>query len=96
MVFLSLRVLYSSENYYPFQGKAFAEDLILSFLFKRVGASLFIANNIVAETSLIASSYTLSNLRSKLYLLKFSTIRFRHLRFIISLLIRLFALKRIF
>lgn len=93
--FIAPRSVFPSENYYPFQGKAFAEDLILSFLFKRAGSSLFIANSAVALTDDILPSYTIKNLRSKLYLLKFSSVSHRYIRFIFSLLIRWLSLTRI-
>lgn len=94
-LFIAPRSLFPSNSYYPFSGKAFAEDVILSCIFKRYGASMFIANSVIAFTDSIFPSYTLSNLRAKFYLLRFSPARFRVLRMIFSLIIRQLSLQGI-
>ena len=51
-----------SENYFPFKGKAYCEDLIHSFLLKKKGIKLFLSNQISFNTEII--SYRSLNLRS--------------------------------
>ena len=91
-LFLAPSSLFPRSSYYPFPGKAFSEDVILSCIFKRAGAALFIANGLIAFTDSILPSYTFSNFRAKLYLLKFSKVRFRYIRTFLSLFIRQLSL----
>ena len=94
-LFVAPRSLFPLTSYYPFKGKAFAEDVILSCIFHRLGAALFIANSVIALTDSILPSYTISNLKAKFYLLRFSTINYRYLRMIFSLVIRQLSSTRI-
>lgn len=94
-LFIAPRSLFPLTSYYPFKGKAFAEDVILSCIFSRSGASLFIANSVTALTGSILPSYTIPNMRAKFYLLRFSTINFRYVRFIFSIIVRQLSLMRI-
>ena len=90
--FLAPVSLFPVTNYYPYAGKAFSEDIILSSLFTARGASLFIANGVYATTDIINPSFSFSNLRSKIYLLRFSNVSLRFPRFILSLLVRRLSL----
>ena len=84
--------LFPQTSYYPFSGKAFSEDILLSYLFQLQGASLFIANGVFATTDLIQSSFTLSNFKAKIYLLRYSSVSFRIFRFLLSFLVRRLSL----
>lgn len=86
--FISPCSIFPSSSYYPFPGKAFCEDVILSIILKRAGSPLFIANGITAFTESILPSYTFSNLRAKFYLLRFSNVRLRYIRMFLSLCVR--------
>ncbi len=41
-----------TEDFFPFKGKAYCEDIIHSFLLKKKGVRLFITNNTICKTSI--------------------------------------------
>lgn len=76
-------------EYVQKKGKAFAEDLVLSWYLRNRGCNLFIASGVSLNTAEIASSLSLPNLSSKLYMLRFCRLRLKYFRFWASLLVRL-------
>lgn len=68
-----------TENFFPFQGKAYCEDIIHSFLLKKKNIRLFITNKTICKTSLdIHSSVTLRQQVKNFF--KESKVRFYYAR----------------
>lgn len=84
-------IVFPKHNYYPFSGKAFSEDIFLSLLLRKAHADLFISTFHVLYTKTISSSFSSANLKAKFYLLRYSNIPFKYLRFSLSFLVRSFC-----
>ena len=78
-------------NYYPFRGKAYSEDILLSLYLRKAGGNLFVSESHSLLTNPIAPSFTFQNLKAKLYILKFSSLSFKYPRYFLSLLVRSFS-----
>jgi hypothetical protein len=59
------------DDYYPFAGKAFSEDVIHSLRWREKGVRLFVAPNIAVSTNITALPLTFSEIRSDYYARKY-------------------------
>lgn len=59
------------ENYYPFQGKAFSEDLIHSFILRNNGVNLFVVRDSIALTPIPVNKYDSNEFSLKYKALKY-------------------------
>jgi GT2 family glycosyltransferase len=50
-----------TENFFPFPGKAFCEDLIHSFLLRQSGVSIYVTKNSLCYTEISTNSYNLKS-----------------------------------
>lgn len=60
------------ENYYPFKGKAYSEDLIHSFLLRKKGIKLYIVKDAAAYTPIPLSIFNKQEFESKYNALRYS------------------------
>lgn len=59
------------ENYYPFNGKAYSEDLIHSYILRKKGVKLYVLRDVIALTPIPKSSYNESEFNLKYNALKY-------------------------
>jgi hypothetical protein len=90
-----------TDNYYPFKGKAFCEDLYHSSLLQRNGVRMFFSNNAfvwLADTEKLSLKFRINNFISDFYSRKYflsnHTVRKSFFRMYLYYLINMFRLFR--